>query len=181
MIRLYLKAQCEGKQHRREHRLRQPRLPRSRLSCLILTGSPISLIQPIAAFESCHRASIGVDDSGEHPRKKRNRLHFSVVPHLNNLHIIRTECDCNRASYRRHESAAKRKHQQESAQKSDEEIGRRTPAGQQQVVHPLRPVTVEIVNRRSRGHSAEHRVSPLRLVFRMLSIVGHSLVRHTLP
>ena len=181
MIRLYLKAQREGKQHRREHRLRQPRLPYSRLSCLFLIGGLISLIQPIAAFESCHRASIGVDDSGEHPREKRNRLHFSVVPHLNNLHIIRTECDCNRASYRRHESAAKRKHQQESAQKSDEEIGRRTPAGQQQVVHPLRPVTVEIVNRRSRGHSTEHRVSPLRLVLRMLSIVGHSLVRHTLP
>ena len=70
MVCLNLHAECESKEHSSKNSLRQPCFPVS-VRRLIFKGCPV-----------CE------DNTGKNPCKEGYGLHFSVVTHLDDLHVI---------------------------------------------------------------------------------------------
>ena len=111
--------------------------------------------------------AIGEDDSGKNPREEGDCLHLGVMAHLDDLHIIRTECHCNCSCHGNDLACSQGKHQQEGSEKGNEQIARRPAAYHQELIYLLGPVAIEIINESRSRHAAEHRICPCSRVSRI--------------
>ena len=146
-------------------------------STLILTALSVIL----SASKGLQGGTIGEDHSGKHPREVCDGLHLRIVAHLDDLHIVRTECDRDSASYRHHLPCAERKHQQKTADQREKQIACRTFSSKKKVVDGIGPISLETVDGSCSRHSSEHRIGPCSGVVRIGLIVGDGLIGHTLP
>ena len=153
MVRLNLHTQRHPEEHGPEERFRQP--------------PALSL-----------RAAVRIHQRRQHPREEGDRLHLGVVAHLDDLEIVRAERHGHGAAERQRPTDSEGQHEQESPQQGNEQVGRRTLSGKQQIINGLRIIPAVLRGNGRRGHAAEHGVRPIGRIVRMRGIPLVHLVRH---
>ena len=122
---------------------------------------------------------VRVNQGGQNPGHQGDGLHLGIVAHLDNLEVIAAERHGNGAHKGHRPADSQRQHQQEGAQQRYKEPGGRTLAGKQQVVQRLGIVSAVLGRNGRGGHSAEHRVGPVRGVVGVGLVPLRHLVRHS--
>ena len=128
-----------------------------------------------------HRLAISEYERGKHPGQERNSLHLGVMPDLDNLYVVRAECNGNGTSGGYERTHTQRKQQEESAQKRNEKIRGRTLAGKQQIIDRLHQVALGGTHYRRRGHSGKHGARPHCAVVGVIFVPYQALLRHAHP
>ena len=178
MVGLDLHAEGKCKQSRPEHSLRNPSFPTS------LHVIPIVPLHVIASHKVAWQSqghTISEYDPRQHPREICDSLHLGVMPHLNYLHVVRTEGNGDCSGYGDHLARSHGQHQQETTDESQQQVACRAASGKEEIINIIGPVTIELIDGCRRRHASEHGVGPCGRIFRMLRIIGHGLIRHSLP
>ena len=158
VVGLDLEVQGEGEQGRAQQGRRQPFVP------IVLFGK---------------RLPVGPDDRRQDPGRPGHGQHLGIVPHLDNLEIVRAESHGNRSAHGDEPVHAEGQHQQEGTQQRNEQVARRPASRQGQVVDRKGPVAGGVARHHRSRHSAEHRAGPAGPVVGMgriplVGLVGHA-------
>ena len=127
------------------------------------------------------RGVVGIDQCGEHPGQEGYGLHLGIMAHLDYLQVVGAEGHGHGAADRHQRMHSEGEHQQPGAQHRDEQVGRRSAPGEQEIVDLLGPVAVGGRVDGGGGHAAEHGFRPGGGIVGMGSVPVHHLLRHALP
>ena len=140
------------------------------------------LSESSASLFSCHRfqgSSVGKDYCGKNPGRPGDGHHFSVVPHLYNLEIVGAEGYRHCAGRGKQGAYSECQHQQERAEKGNQQITGRPFTNEKCIVYRLCGVAALVPVKHGRGHSSEHGISPECRLVGVFGVPGIGLVSHS--